>query len=307
MKKAKNLFKKKHRYPLSTRLLIVGVLVIPVTCFLVFGIYANFGGLLMAFQNFDRESEKVIFTGLQNFKKFFALFDKYHYGKKLLVSLGYFIVVFFISTPLSTIVAFFLHKKVPFSRLYIVLLFLPNIIPMSFLGEYYRQLFDPLNGILNKFFNFLLGFTPETAPSYLSDPNYANIMLYIYTIYFGFGYNALLIWGAMSRVSPELVEASRLDGCNTVREFFHVTIPSIWLTLSMILALTFTVPFTIYMQPLIITFNGQAETTTISLLSIQQLTIDPYYAACISVMLGCISFPLVLLVKKGLSKFFTTK
>ena len=307
MKKAKNPVFKKHRYPLSTRLLIVGVLFIPILCYLVFGVYANVGGLLMAFQNYDRESERVIFTGLQNFRKFFALFDKYHYGKKLLVSIGYFIVVLFISTPISLVVAFFLHKKVPFSGLYIVLLFLPNIIPMSVLGEYYRQLFDPLNGVLNNFFNFLLGFTPETAPSYLSDPNYSNIMLYVYTIYFGFGYNSLLIWGAMSRVSPELVEASHLDGCNAFKEFFHVTIPSIWPTLAMLLALSFTVPFTIYMQPLIITFNGQAETTTIALLSIQQLTVDPYYAACISVMLGCISFPLVLLVKKGLSKFFTTK
>lgn len=298
---------RKRKYPIKTRIFIACLLTIPLIAYAVFGIYANLGGLAMAFQTFNRESEKVVFAGLSNFKKFFALFSKYNYGKKLLVSFGYFICVLFISTPMSLIIGYFLYKKIPFHGVYVILLFLPNIIPMSFLGEFYRQLFDPLNGILDKFFNFLLGFTSETAPSYLSDPQYSNIMLYVYTIWFGFGYNSLLIWGAMSRIPEERVEAAKLDGCNGIKEFFHITIPSIWSTLSMLIVLSFTVPFAVYMQPLIIAFNGQAETTTIALLAIQQLTSDPYYSACISVLLACVSFPLVLLVKKGLSHFFSTQ
>lgn len=297
---------KKYKNPFRIKLFIFCMLAIPVFSFLVYGVYANLGGVIMAFQTFSREQEKVVGAGFTNFQRFFLLFERYNYGKMIGVSFGYFAVVMFISTPISIIVAFFLYKKVPFGRLIVVILFLPNIIPMSLLGEYYRQLFDPSNGVLNKLFNFILGFDASNAPSYLSDPKYANSMLYLYTVWFGFGYNAILIWGAMSRIPEELVESAQLDGANMFVEFFKITIPVIWQTLSMVLVVTCMVPFTVYMQPMIIAFNGQAETTTIALLAIQQLKADPYYSAAINIIIACVSIPSVLVVRKLLDKVYPT-
>ena len=294
----------KYKNPFKVKLFIFCMLAVPVFCFLVYGVYANFGGLLLSFQNFSRTQEKVIPVGFENYKRFFSLFKRFDYGRMIGVSFGYFAVVLLISLPISITVAFFLYKKIPFGRLIVVVLFLPNIIPMSLLAEYYRQLFDPINGVLNKFLNIILGYTAETAPSYLSDPAYANQMLYIYTVWFGFGYNSILIWGAMSRIPKDLVESAQLDGANLFVEFFRITIPVIWSTLTMVLVLTCMVPFTIYMQPLIIAFNGQAQTTTISLLAIQQLTADPYYSAAISVLIACVSIPTVLKVRKLLDRVF---
>ncbi len=294
----------KYKNPFKVKLFIFCMLAVPVFCFLVYGVYANLGGLLLSFQNFSRTQEKVIPVGFENYKRFFSLFKRFDYGRMIGVSFGYFAVVLLISIPISITVAFFLYKKIPFGRLIVVVLFLPNIIPMSLLAEYYRQLFDPINGVLNKFLNIILGYTAETAPSYLSDPAYANQMLYIYTVWFGFGYNSILIWGAMSRIPKDLVESAQLDGANLFVEFFRITIPVIWSTLTMVLVLTCMVPFTIYMQPLIIAFNGQAQTTTISLLAIQQLTADPYYSAAISVLIACVSIPTVLIVRKLLDRVF---
>ncbi len=93
-----------------------------------------------------------------------------------------------------------------------VCLFLPNIIPLSVIAEYFRQLYDPSFGVLFKFFNLLFGFTTETAPSYLSNPQYANGMLYFYTVWFGFGYNSILLWGAFSGIPQEVIESAELDG-----------------------------------------------------------------------------------------------
>ncbi|MCI8488232.1 MAG: sugar ABC transporter permease [Clostridia bacterium] len=294
----------KYKNPFKVKLFIFCMLAVPVFCFLVYGVYANLGGLLLSFQNFSRTQEKVIPVGFENYKRFFSLFKRFDYGRMIGVSFGYFAVVMLISIPISITVAFFLYKKIPFGRLIVVVLFLPNIIPMSLLAEYYRQLFDPINGVLNKFLNIILGYTAETAPSYLSDPAYANQMLYIYTVWFGFGYNSILIWGAMSRIPKDLVESAQLDGANLFVEFFRITIPVIWSTLTMVLVLTCMVPFTIYMQSLIIAFNGQAQTTTISLLAIQQLTADPYYSAAISVLIACVSIPTVLIVRKLLDRVF---
>lgn len=294
----------KYKNPFRLKVFIFCMLVIPVCGFLVYGVYANFGGLLLSFETFSREQEKVVFAGLSNYERFFSLFKRFDYGHMIGVSFGYFAVVMFISLPISIVVAFFLYKKVPFARLIAVVLFLPNIIPMSLLAEYYRQLYDPINGILYKLFNTLFGFTPDTAPSYLSDPAYANQTLYLYTVWFGFGYNSILIWGAMTRIPAELVESAQLDGANGFVEFFRITIPVIWPTLSMVLVLTCMVPFTVYMQPMIIAFDGQAGTTTISLLAIRQLVADPYYSAAISVLIACVSIPTVLIVRKLLDRAF---
>lgn len=294
----------KYKNPFKTKLFIVCMLFIPISCFLIYGVYANIGGLFLSFQSYSKEQEKVVFVGLNNYKLFFSLFDRFKYGKMILVSLGYFGVVLLISLPISILVAFCLYKKVPFSNTIAVILFIPNILQLSLLGEYYRQLFDPSTGILYKLFNFLLGYDASNAPSYLTDPRYSNIMLYVYTVSFGFGYNAILLWGAMTRIPTELVEAAKLDGANTFYEFIHITIPVIWQTLSMVIVITCMVPFTVYMQPLIIAFNGQAETTTIALLSIQELTTNPYYSAAISVMIACVSIPFVFIVRKLLNKVY---
>lgn len=294
----------KYKNSFKTKLFIVCMLFIPISCFLIYGVYANLGGLLLSFQSYSKEQEKVVFVGLNNYKLFFSLFERFKYGKMIGVSLGYFLVVLLISLPISILVAFCLYKKVPLGNAIAVILFIPNILQLSLLGEYYRQLFDPSTGILYKFFNFLLGYDASNAPSYLTDPRYSNIMLYIYTISFGFGYNAILLWGAMTRIPTELVEAAKLDGANTFYEFIHITIPVIWQTLSMVIVITCMVPFTIYMQPLIIAFNGQAETTTIALLSIQELTANPYYSAAISVMIACVSIPFIFIVKKILNKVY---
>lgn len=294
----------KYKNPFRIKLFIFCMLVIPITLFLIFGVYANFGGLILSFRALDKTTGETINVGLDNFKRFFLDFEVFKYDKAIRVSLGYFVAVMFVSLPISITVAFFLYKKVPFGKFIVVLLFLPNIVPMSLLAEYYRQLYDPDTGVLFKFFNAILGFTQETAPSYLSDPKYSNFTLYLYTVWFGFGYNALLIWGAMTRIPEELVESAQLDGANLFIEFFKITIPIIWPTLTMVMVMTCMVPFTVYMQPLIIAFGGQAETTTIALVSINLLNESPYYSAAISVLIACVSIPTVLIVRKLLDRVF---
>ena len=63
-------------------------------------------------------------------------------------------------------------------------------------------------------------------------------------------------------------------------------------------------PLAVSLETLIIAFNGQAETTTISLLAIQELTRNPYYSAAISVLIACVSIPFVFVVRKLLNKVY---
>ena len=311
MNKKKKLFGvislNKYNNPFRRKLFIFFMLFIPMANFLVFTVYANFGGILLSFHQMSHSTGLDVFVGFANYRKFFDEFALMQYGRMIGVSFGYLVAVMFISLPISLICSFFLYKKIPFSKVIVVILFLPNILPASILAEYYRQLYDPVNGILNKLFNLLGGYTLQTAPSWLTDPKYTNYMLYLYTVWFGFGYNAILLWGAMTRIPQEIVESAELDGAGLVTEFFRITVPVIWPTFSMIIVLTWMVPFTVYMQPMMISFNGQANTTTIALFALQTLRdkYNPYYASAISILIALVSVPTTLLLRKLLDKAFT--
>lgn len=109
----------------------------------------------------------------------------------------------------------------------------------------------------------------------------------------------------MTRVPAEIVESAHLDGIGFVGEFFHITLPIMWPTLSMILMTSVGIPFSVYMHSLLLTNGGQAGTGTLGLMAIQTLRSgDMYYSATISVILSMVSIPLMLLARKVLNRIY---
>lgn len=296
----------KYGNTLSRRLFIFCLLVIPMLNFIVFTIYGNFGGIFLSLKQF--RGGKEIWVGLENFQRFFRDFNTKGYGHSIGVSLMYLVIVGGISLPISLVTSFFLYKKIPLSKFLVIILYIPNIIPGAVMAEFYRRMWDSgggvvSTGILNRLFSFVGG----REINWLTLREYANKALWIYTVWFGFGFNALLLWGAMTRVPQEVVESAELDGAGLFTEFFKITIPIIWPTLSMVIVLVATTPFNIYMQPLLIANNGDYGTRTIALLAIQELKRpDPYFAAAIHILIACVSVPTVLTVKKLTEKVFET-
>ncbi len=300
----KKIFRDKYKNPWSVKLFIVCLLIIPLTVFCVFVVYGNFGGLLQAFQK-EKPGDiwAVEWAGFSNFTTFFKEFTQYGTVDMLGIisnSLGYLFVFMFISVPISVVCSFFLYKKVPFAKVIVVLLFMPNILPLSILAIYYNRLFSTDGGVLMQVFSTIMG-TKVTMSSH------GNLLLYIYTVYFGFGYNAILIWGAMTRIPEEIVESANLDGANLFVEFFKITIPIIWPTMSMVIVLSWMVPFTVYNQPLMISAdsgNNETGTATWSLHVMTKVKSNQYYASALSVMSSLISLPTTLLLQKALEQMF---
>jgi len=292
----------------KTNVFLLSLLLIPLLNFLVFTVYANLGGIFLSFRQFDYNIKKEVFVSFQNYERFFRDFYTKQYDKSVWISLAYLPVVGGISLPISVITAFFLYKKIPFSKLIVILLYIPNIIPAAVMAEFYRRMWDAGGGVVQTgFLTQLFSFVSGREINWLVSPQYANWAIWIYTVWFGFGFNALLIWGAMSRVPQEMVEAAQLDGAGLFVEFTKVTVPIIWSTLSMVIVLTVTVPFQVYMQPLLLAANGDHGTRTIALLAIQETKRpDPYFAATINILIACISIPTVLIVKKLTDKAFET-
>lgn len=220
----------------------------------------------------------------------------------ILNSLGFAIITLFISLPLSLLFSYFLSKKMPLANLFRIIFFLPNIIPIVCLTFAFKMAYKPDIGYFAWFFN-AIGAT-NIAEKIGSFP-LSQIMVYLYCIWAGLGYNIILISGAIGRIPKELFESAKIDNCGYFKEFCHVVIPMIWPTIITLVILGMTNVLTLYLQPLFLT-KGEGNTYTISLEIWDSVgTKNPKSlceASAKGLIFSVIWSPIILLTRKLLSK-----
>ena len=177
----------------------------------------------------------------------------------ILNSLGFAFITIFISLPLSLLFSYFLSKKMPLANVFRVIFFLPNIIPVVALTFAFSMSYKPDVGYLYGLIELL-----HINPVALNTYPLSQVMVYLYCIWAGLGYNIILISGAIGRIPKELFESAKIDNCGYFKEFCHVVIPMIWPTIVTLVILGMTNVLTLYLQPLFLT-NGEGNTWTISL------------------------------------------
>ena len=112
--------KSKYRLSPSKIVFIIVMLVVPLANFAIFTVYANLGGLVLSFKQI--RDGKEVFVFFENFQRFFRLFGSQNYGRIIGTSFAWLPVVLCVMFPITVFMCFFLYKKVPLSRLIIVIL-----------------------------------------------------------------------------------------------------------------------------------------------------------------------------------------
>ncbi|MFI6596026.1 carbohydrate ABC transporter permease [Nonomuraea sp. NPDC050536] len=116
------------------------------------------------------------------------------------------------------------HAKVRGMGFFRTVVFLPQVVAMVVVAVAWRKVYAPdgtLNGLLDA-----LGLDSLTR-GWLGDYTFALPAVGVVGTWFETGLVTVLLLAGMSRISPTLYEAARLDGANAVREFFSITLPSV--------------------------------------------------------------------------------
>lgn len=207
----------------------------------IFYVYLNISNVMLAFTR----HEEVIgggyiehFAGFENFKFVIDLFSKSENAQMIGVSFLNYLFIFFVATPTSVFFSYYIYKKFPMAQAYRVILFLPQIISAVVMTNLFRYIVDDIY------------FQLTGLPGLLKGGNalVALFTVIAYSLWMGFGANILLLSGAMSGINDSTVEASHLDGCNTIQEFIHITLPSIYPTLITFVIIDIAAIFTNQMQ-----------------------------------------------------------
>ena len=265
----------------------------------LYGIFKYFAingySILLAFS--DGEPFQTPFT-LRNFR----MFAQDMRGNGILAlalknTLKYF-VVGVIQQFLCYVVAYFLYKKVPGYKAFRFTFYLSALIApvittaifmeLSRVGGPLWKIMDQVFGIQ---FNALLS-RPETATN--------TIITFIFLS--GIGTTYLIFLGAMNRIPKEIIEAGKLDGCSTWREFWSLVFPMTFGTYATFFLMGLCAVFTAS-GPILYFTQGAADTTTLGYWLFTQVIGDSYnYPAAVGMIFTLAGVPILLITRYIINK-----
>jgi multiple sugar transport system permease protein len=202
-----------------------------------------------SFTNYNITSQ-MDFVGAENYQ---GLFTEDSLFWTSLWNTLYFVIF---SVPLTTMGAIFLsallNQDIPGMRFFRTLYYLPAV--LSGVGVYmlWMQLLDPGTGMVN----LVLGWVGIDGPNWLFDPDWTKPSI-IFMKLWSVGGSMLLYLASMQGVSKSLYEAAEIDGANTWKQFFHITIPMITPVIFFDVVTSLIGGFQIFQEAYVMSNNGE--------------------------------------------------
>ena len=287
------------------RVFVLVMLAYPVIHFSVFWLFVNFNAIRLSMMGTDWFGDET-FVGFRNYINVFNDIRSSEITQNVMLnSFLFFPVTVLITLPLSLLFSYFLFKKMPAANIFRVIFFLPSIMPVVALTFAFRSVFSyevgPASNALA-----VLG-----IPGYrwLGVAPWTQIIVFMYCVWAGLGFNIVLFSGAMGRVPYEIVESAKLDGINMRKEFTHIMIPLIWPTVVTLVILAMTSVLTVFLQPMLLLEGGLQQNAAAGTISLLIFTAvrgggDLSDMAAFGLMMSLIFAPIIMLARFLLSKIW---
>ncbi len=195
---------------------------------LVFYVYINLSMFTLAFEEYYEEGGRLLsrFAGIKNFQKIFGILASEEGWQMIKVSALMFCFHLGVGTVLALMLSYYVYKKLFLGEFFRVVLFLPSIISAVVMITLYRYMVNDMYIYISKEW-----FDKEVIGLLMGEMDTRMLAIIIYNLWMGYGRDVLLYTGAMSGINESIVEASELDGCTAMQEFWHITLPCIFPTL----------------------------------------------------------------------------
>ncbi|MFS1516163.1 ABC transporter permease [Bacillus sp. SCS-151] len=197
--------------------------------------YIPMYGAIIAFKEYSiiKSIAEAPWVGLLHFKEF--LQDE-EFVNVLKNTLGISLIKLFIGFPLPIIFALLLNEltSLKFKKAVQTITYLPHFLSWVVLGGIVTTWLADI-GFIN---DILLGLgIIDDRVSYLADPKYFWGIVITSDIWKELGWSAIIYLAAIAGVSPELYESARIDGAGRLQRMWHVTLPSIRPTITILFIL----------------------------------------------------------------------
>ena len=186
--------------------------------FIVFGLFPIIFSLYLSFQKWDGIGA-MEFIGLRQFN--YLLKDTVFWQ-----AVGNTFIIWFISTlPMlfgALVIAFLLNASfVRFRGFYRSAFFITNVTSIVAVTIIFKSIFGNHYGLLN----YILSIIGMEPVKWLESGFLIKVVIASMVVWRWTGYNAIIYLAGLQAIPNDLYEAAKIDGANTVQQFFHITIP----------------------------------------------------------------------------------
>lgn len=229
----KNLFSKR-KFKISTRQLQLQSMILPGVIFLLIFEYFTYYGMLIAFQDYNvvRGFFSSPWVGFKHFK---FLFSDPNMFLVLKNSLAINLLQLIFAFPAPIIFALLINEvpSLPFKKATQTISYLPHFVSWVIFGGMIIKLLSPDEGAINEIL-MALGILKEPV-LFMAKPEYFWFIVVLAGIIKGTGWGSILYIAAISGVDTELYDAATVDGAGRFAKMRYVTLPSISLTIMIML------------------------------------------------------------------------
>ena len=220
--------------------------------FIIAFLYPFIMGIYLSFTEFTTVKDAT-WVGISNYKKIFL--DQ-NFINALVFTVKFTIVSVVTINVFGFLMAYALTRGIKGTNLFRTVFFMPNLIGGIVLGYIWQLL---LNGILAKF-GVTLSF----------DAKYGFWGLVILMNWQLIGYMMIIYIAGLQNVSPDLIEAAKIDGATKTQTLRRIIIPMVMPSFTICLFLTLTNSFKLFDQNLALTAGEPSNSSQMLALNIYE-------------------------------------
>lgn len=280
---------------------MVYLMALPVVLYYVIFHYLPMFGIVISFQNFrvTRGFFGSKWVGLENFIDFF---DSEYAWKNTINTLriSFYGLVFAFPAPILLALLLNEVKNAHFKKAVQTITYMPHFISLVIICALVMD-FCSTKGLINTLITSLGG----KPINFMNDPKWFNPIYTISGIWQHMGWDSIIYLAALSSIDPELYEAATVDGAGRFRRMWHITLPGIASTISILLILRIGSIMSVGYEKIILLYSPATYETadTISTYVYRRGLQDGKYsfAAAVGLMNSVVNF-ILLIVSDRVSK-----
>lgn len=208
------------------------LILIPAVVLLLIFAYRPMYGIIIAFKKYSPRKGILgsQWVGFKNFQDIFAI-DQFWRAFKNTIVIN--LLKLFFGFPASIILAIMINavRNKFFKNVIQTVVYLPHFVSWVVVSGLIFALLNERTGSLYK----LLSIFGEV--NVFGNGTQFLTMIVISDIWKEVGWGAIIYLAALSGISSDYYEASELDGANSIQQFFHITLPQLMPTISIMLIL----------------------------------------------------------------------
>ena len=264
---------------------------------IIFWLYPFIWGFIIAFQKWNIISPVKEFVGLDNY---ITALKSPQFWNALWVTFKFWIVFLPVVLVASLGLAMLLQRINRFRGFYIA----GFLASYTMAGVAYSIVFSLLlsgNGLIN---NWIWEIFHVRIP-WFTDPRIAIVSIALVVVWKFIGYYGLIFLAGLQAIPKELYEAAAIDGAGSWTRFWHITIPLLNPSITIVFVFATILAFGIFTEPYLITGGGPLDSTRTFMLIIYQKTfenLEAGYGSAMAILMAAFSFVAVVLVRKAVER-----